>query len=164
MAGATNSTPGTPAAAPIARIVDRLAESKLKSAIAILIVAVACFLPGLDRIPPIDRAETLSAVTAQRMLTGGNLANGDITADDQIVGPLAVEWLTAATIWATGHAGDKMAPLWVYRLAPAALALAAALLTWWTALALTGPRAALYCRNAVPGGTRGGWCGAPCRS
>ena len=58
--------------AAVEAIVATLAGSRLASAVAIVIVALACMLPGFTTIPPIDREEPHFAQAVKRMMeTGG---------------------------------------------------------------------------------------------
>jgi len=125
----------------IETVVEGLAADRRASAFAILVVALCCFLPGLSTIPPVDRDEPRYADTARHMVATGDLLDArfdDRTAVDLAVGTV---WLEAAT---AGAAGGGRLPIWVYRLPSFASAVAAALLTWWTALAFGRPRAALF--------------------
>jgi len=120
---------------------DRIAASRGLSTAAIIIVALFCFLPGLTSIDPVDRDEARFAQASRQMLETGDFV--DIRFQDQTryKKPIGIYWLqvTAAEIVGDGAAS----PIWVYRLPSLLGALAAALLTWWTALALASRRAAL---------------------
>src|SRR4029078_4671608 len=74
MAAVEEMPPRSGAVALIEGIVDTLAQSRLKSVIAIVIVAFACCLPGIHTLPPLDREESLSIVAASRMVESGNFA------------------------------------------------------------------------------------------
>jgi 4-amino-4-deoxy-L-arabinose transferase-like glycosyltransferase len=150
MAAVNDSARGAALHPAMSRIAGSIAASRLRSALAIVVVALVCFLPGFDRTPPLDRDETLAALTAQRMISTGDLARANLTVENRSIAPVGVGWLTAATVWLTGHADDPARPIWVYRVISIAAAVAAALLTWWTALALTSPRAALIAGLMFP--------------
>ena len=122
-------------------LVDRLAASRPASAIAILIVALCCFLPGLDAIPPIDREETSFAEAAKRMVASGDYSDIQPLPGVHQVAPIGMYWLEAASFALLG--GDAHPPIWVFRLPAFFAAIGAALLTWWMALAFGRPRAAL---------------------
>jgi 4-amino-4-deoxy-L-arabinose transferase-like glycosyltransferase len=130
---------GAPAA--IERIVDTLAASRIKSAVAIVIVALACFLPGFNTLPPIDRDEARTAVATRAMEEIGSFAAPPVGDTTPVNTPVGINWLQAAVIAAIGEGAD--APIWAYRLPSLGGCLAAALLTWWMALAFGRPRAAL---------------------
>ena len=66
--------------AAIEAIVARLADLRLASAAAILIVALACMLPGIMTIPPIDREEPHFAQAVKRMVETGGTAAFSISA------------------------------------------------------------------------------------
>jgi 4-amino-4-deoxy-L-arabinose transferase-like glycosyltransferase len=150
MAAVNDSARGATLHPAMSRIAGSIAASRLRSALAIVVVALVCFLPGFDRAPPLDRDETLAALTAQRMISTGDLARANLTVENRSIAPVGVGWLTAATVWVTGHAGDPAPPIWAYRVISIVAGVAAALLTWWTALALASPRAALIAGLLFP--------------
>lgn len=123
-------------------MIERLAGSRIASVVAIVIVALACFLPGINTIPPIDRDEPAFAEVAREMLASGDFAtlrlNGDTLTG---VRPPGLYWLEAAAVALVG--GDASAPIWMYRLPSLFAAIAGAVLTWWMAIAFGRPRAAL---------------------
>jgi 4-amino-4-deoxy-L-arabinose transferase-like glycosyltransferase len=118
-------------------IVDVLAASRLKSALAILIVALACFLPGLATLAPFDRDETHSVLSTQRMTQSGNYTEPRLAEEPPRFLPIGIYWLEGLAAWAAGPALSS------YRLPSMLGGVAAALLTWWAALAFGRPRAAL---------------------
>ena len=127
--------------AAVEAIVARLAGSRLASAVAIVIVALACMLPGLTTIQPIDREEPHFAQAVKRMVeTGGYRGILDLGEPDNGE-PIGMYWLQAGSVWLSGE--GAAAPIWVYRLPSLVGAIAVGLLTWWMALAFGRPRAAL---------------------
>ncbi len=123
----------------VERLIDRLAASPLASALAIAVVALICFLPGLTGLPPLDRDEAQIAEAARQMVAAGDPGTIRFVVEPQGMSPVGMVWLTAATGWLAG--GDP--PIWVYRIPSLIGAAAAAILTWWMALAFGRPRAAL---------------------
>lgn len=137
MAAVNEMPPRSGAVALVEGIVNTLAQSRLKSAIAILIVAFACFLPGIGTLAPLDRDESQSIVATTRMLQSGNFAEPRLAEEPPRYLPIGIFWLEAAAV---RLAGQSLAS---YRLPSLIGAVATALLTWWVALAFGRPRAAL---------------------
>ncbi|MEO8668845.1 MAG: hypothetical protein ABI399_10030 [Bauldia sp.] len=125
------------AVATIEGLVDTLAASRLKSALAILIVALACFLPGLGTLAPLDRDETQSVLATQRMAATGDYSDPRLAEEPWRLLPIGRYWLQGLAAWAHGPTLSS------YRLPSLLGAVAAALLTWWAALAFGRPRSAL---------------------
>jgi 4-amino-4-deoxy-L-arabinose transferase-like glycosyltransferase len=135
------SEEGAGAAAMVERFIDRLATSPWASGAAILIVALACFLPGFTTIPPLDREETQFVEAARQMVATGNYGHIEQLIDTGRLEPIGMYWLEAASAWMAGE--GRGTPIWIYRLPALLGAIAAALGTWWMALAFGRPRAAL---------------------
>jgi 4-amino-4-deoxy-L-arabinose transferase-like glycosyltransferase len=131
----------------IQRLVANLAASRLRSAVAIAFVALLCLLPGFVSTPPVDRDEPAFAVASRQMqATGDFLSIPTPTGTTAPRGP-AIYWVQAGALKL--FAGDADSPIWIYRVPSLIAGIAAALLTWWTALAFVRPRAALIAGLAV---------------
>lgn len=130
---------GDDGAAIVERLVDRLSRSRPASVVAVIVVALACFLPGFINLPPLDGDEPAYAVAAREMVVTGDYASVRLQTDDAELRPRGAYWLQA---WVAALAGGEP-PIWVYRLPSLVAAIAACLATWWTALAFARPRAAL---------------------
>ncbi len=127
--------------------VGRLAGSRAASAAVILIVALACFLPGFGTLPPFDGDEPSYAVGAREMVASGNLAVAQVQTDMLPWRPHGAQWLEVAAVSLAG----PDAPIWVYRIPSLMGGVATALLTWWAAMAFQRPRAALLAGLLVAG-------------
>jgi len=123
----------------IETVIARLAASHTAAAVAIIVVSLFSFLPGLTGLPPLDRDEAYVAEAARQMVATGDLMDTQIVGEPQPLASIGTVWLAAGTGWLAG--GDP--PVWVYRVPLLVAGIAAALLTWWLALAFVGPRAAL---------------------
>jgi 4-amino-4-deoxy-L-arabinose transferase-like glycosyltransferase len=143
----TTTLAGNDAAAAAERLADRLASSPWASAAAIVVVALLCFLPGFFTLPPVDGDEPGFAVAAREMVATGDYASVRLQTGDADWQPRGAYWIQALTI---SLAGGEPA-IWVYRLPSLAGAIAACLLTWWTALAFGRPRMALLAGLFVSG-------------
>ncbi|HEY5080646.1 MAG TPA: glycosyltransferase family 39 protein [Bauldia sp.] len=126
-------------AAQIEKFGDTLARSQLASLAAILIVSLACFLPGFATIPPIDGDEPSYAVAAHEMVATGDYAAVRLQTANAEWRPRGAYWIQALTATFAG----RDPPIWVYRLPSLVAAVAATLLTWWLAMAFGGRRMAL---------------------
>jgi 4-amino-4-deoxy-L-arabinose transferase-like glycosyltransferase len=131
----------------VERIVTHVAASGLRSAVAIAIVALLCLLPGLAATPPVDRDEPTNAVASRQMLAAGDLLSIRMPAGATAARGPAVYWAQAGALELFG--GGEDAPIWIYRVPSLIAGIAAALLTWWTALAFSRPRAALFAGLAM---------------
>ncbi|CAN5173104.1 glycosyltransferase family 39 protein [soil metagenome] len=141
---------GTDGAGAVTAMVERLAGSRMASLAAILIVALACFLPGFSTLPPFDGDEPAYVVGARGMAASGDFATIRVQTDrDGAWRPLGEHWLAAVSALLAGQGSEP--PVWVYRIPSLIAAVAVAMLTWWTALALGGPRAALLAGLFVAG-------------
>jgi 4-amino-4-deoxy-L-arabinose transferase-like glycosyltransferase len=121
------------------RLTDRLSRSRVASGVAIVVVALLCFLPGFFAIPPLDGDEPAFAVAAREMAATGDYATVRLQTEDAELKPRGIYWIDALLAGLAG--GDP--PIWVYRLPSLLGATAACLATWWTALVFGRPRAAL---------------------
>ncbi|MFO1183837.1 MAG: glycosyltransferase family 39 protein [Bauldia sp.] len=129
------------ATAAITRAFSAAAESNPLSVAAIVLVALLCFLPGFFTIPPIDRDEPNFSNASRTMYETGNLIDIRIQDQPRSKKPVGIYWLQAATVALTGAGSD--APIWIFRLPSLLGAIAAAVLTWWMALAFGRRRPAL---------------------
>jgi len=124
-----------------------LARSPRASLAAIVIAALACFLPGLLVVPMIDGDEPGYIVAAREMNATGDFASVRLQTANGEWRPRGEYWIAAFSSSLAGHD----APLWTYRLPSLAAAIAAAVGTWWLAIVLTSPNAALLAGMFVAG-------------
>lgn len=118
---------------------ETLARSPLASLAAIVIVALACFLPGFNTLAPLDGDEPGYAVAAREMVATRDYAAVRLQTQDAEWRPRGAYWIQAFAVDFTSN----NAPIWVYRVPSLIAAIAAAMLTWWMAIAFGSPRAAL---------------------
>ncbi len=141
------SVRGEVAEAAIGRAFAWLAAGRMRAIAALLVLTIACFLPGLAAIPPIDIDEASFAQSSKQMIETGNYVDIRIGAVPRYKKPVGAYWVQAAVVQLLGYGSD--APIGAYRMASFLGAVAAVLLTYWTALALFGPRAALLAGGAL---------------
>ncbi len=141
---------GSDRAGQVEAAADRVAASPLASLALLVVVALACFLPGFASMPPIDGDGPSYAVAAREMAATGDFATVRVQTDMQPWQPHGMQWLEAATLVLTGHTHDNP-PLWVYRIPSLIGAIATVVLTWWTMLPFGRPRAALIAGILVAG-------------
>ncbi|MBV9556440.1 MAG: glycosyltransferase family 39 protein, partial [Pseudolabrys sp.] len=102
----------------------------------LLAMSLVCFLPGFFNIAPVDRDEARFAQATKQMIESGDYV--DIRFQDEVryKKPVGIYWLQAAAV----HAGEALGipqphtTIWLYRMPSLIGALAAVLLTYWTAL------------------------------
>jgi 4-amino-4-deoxy-L-arabinose transferase-like glycosyltransferase len=115
---------------------------------AVVILIVFCllaFLPGVTRIPPIDRDEARFAQATKQMIETGDYV--DIRFQDEVryKKPVGIYWLQAASVKVASALGvrDAQLKIWLYRVPSFIGATGGVLLTYWTALAFASRRAAM---------------------
>ena len=140
---------GSDRARQVEAITDRVAGSTAVSLVVLVVVALACFLPGFSTMPPIDGDEASYAVAAREMAATGDFATARVQTDMQPWRPRGTQWLEAATLVLTGQAGNP--PVWVFRLPSLLAGVATVVLTWWTMLPFGRRRAALLAGVLVAG-------------
>jgi 4-amino-4-deoxy-L-arabinose transferase-like glycosyltransferase len=125
-----------------ARILDAATASHARVALFLLAMSLVCFLPGFFNIAPIDRDEARFAQATKQMIESGDYI--DIRFQDEVryKKPVGIYWLQAAAVRAGEALGVPQArtAIWLYRIPSLAGALAAVLLTYWTALAFVSRR------------------------
>ena len=126
-------------AAKVSDIVETLARSRWASVAAVVVVALACFLPGFGTMAPLDGDEPGYAVAAREMVATGDYVGVRLQTESAELRPRGAYWIEAFAVAVTG--GDP--PIWVYRLPSLVAAVAAAVATWWLALAFGSAPAAL---------------------
>ncbi len=134
-------------ASTIEALVDGIARSRAASLAVIVLVALLCYLPGFSTLPPVDRDEPRFAQATHQMVETGNYFDIRFQQEARYKKPIGIYWLQSAAVWLTGTAPNP--PIWVYRLPSLASAIAAALLTWWLAMAFGRPRLALLAGTMI---------------
>ena len=125
-----------------ARILAAATASHVRVAAFLVAMSLICFLPGFINIAPIDRDEARFAQATKQMIESGDYI--DIRFQDEVryKKPVGIYWLQAAAVRAGEALGVPQAhtSIWLYRIPSLIGALAAVLLTYWTALAFVSRR------------------------
>jgi 4-amino-4-deoxy-L-arabinose transferase-like glycosyltransferase len=138
----TNETAtGADRVADVEHVLGAITESRIRSLVAILIVALVAFLPGFRTIAPLDRDEPQFALETKAAIETGKFGAGFPSASLTHFHPAGVNLLQWASVSLFGEGAAS--PIWVYRLTSLIAAISVVLLTWWMALAFGRPRAAL---------------------
>ena len=126
-------------------MLDYATGSNVRAVAFLLVFCLVAFLPGFFQIPPVDRDEARFAQATKQMVESGEYV--DIRFQDEVryKKPVGIYWLQAAVVKTAEALGvpEARTTIWLYRLPSLAGATGAVLLTYWTALAFVGRRAAL---------------------
>jgi 4-amino-4-deoxy-L-arabinose transferase-like glycosyltransferase len=129
----------------IDRLLERIARRHLFASALLIVIAFAAFLPGFTGLFPMDRDEPRFAQASKQMLETGDVVNIRFQDEARNKKPVAIYWMQASAVALAETFGvpDARTTIWLYRIPSLFGALAAVLLTYWTALALTTRRGAL---------------------
>jgi len=128
------------------RVLDAATASHARVAAFLVAMSLVCFLPGFFNIAPIDRDEARFAQATKQMTESGDFIDIRFQEEVRYKKPVGIYWLQAAAVRAGDALGVPRAhtTTWLYRIPSLVGALAAVLLTYWTALAFVSrQRAAL---------------------
>lgn len=119
---------------------DRLAPRRLAATVVLVALTLATYLPGVVRLPPVDRTEILYATTSRDMLESGNLVDPRFRGEVLDYKPIGTFWLqmASAVVQGEGARGD----ITTYRLPSLVGVVLAVLATYWLLYSLIGPRGA----------------------
>ena len=130
--------------APPASALRRWSRGWPGAGLALLLLCLAVYLPGLWSIPPIDRDESRFAQASRQMYESGDYIVPRIQDRPRLNKPPLSYWLQCASIAVFGDAPGQYAHgnIWVFRIPGVLCAIAGILLTWRFGLRLMDPRAA----------------------
>lgn len=120
--------------------VERFARGWRGPALAALVVLVAA-LPGLIRLPALDRDEARFAQATAQMLETGDFVNIRFQAAPRDKKPIGIHWLQAVSVRLVSSVERR--EIWAYRLPSLAGAMLAAAACAWGAAAALGARKGL---------------------
>ncbi len=125
-----------PSAIPHGRVLQALARRPFP---VLALLGLILWLPGILSLPPLDRDESRFAQASRQMVESGDLVDIRFGQVPRYKKPVGIYWLqAAATGIADNFPGVSDHQIWTYRLPSLLGAIAAAWLTVWCALALTG--------------------------
>ncbi|GEP11487.1 ArnT family glycosyltransferase [Methylobacterium gnaphalii] len=127
------------------RVLALGAASHPRAAILLVLLGLACFLPGIVSLQPMDRDEPRFAQASKQMLETGDLVDIRFQGEARHKKPVGIYWAQAAAVGAAEALGvpEARSRIFFYRIPSLLGALAAALLTYWAALAFLERRGAL---------------------
>lgn len=131
------------------RLADRAlsygAASHLRASALLLLLGLVCFLPGLTSLQPMDRDEPRFAQASKQMLETGDFVDIRFQGEARYKKPVGIHWIQAATVAMAEALGipEARARIGLYRIPSLLAGLAAALLTYWAALAFLPRRESL---------------------
>jgi 4-amino-4-deoxy-L-arabinose transferase-like glycosyltransferase len=105
----------------------------------LILATLVLFLPGFFTLPPIDRDEPRFAQASKQMIETRDFVSIRFQGEARNKKPVGIYWLQAGAVEAAAALGMPQAQvtIWLYRLPSLLGAIAAALLTYWAALAFT---------------------------
>lgn len=124
--------------------------------LALIVVCLSVYLPGIASIPPIDRDESRFAQASRQMFEaavfppelkradfhGGGWAVPMVQDRPRLNKPPLIYWLQVLSAW-TFTGGDPLRDqIWMYRVPSVVCSTIAVLLTWWIGRTMFDPRAA----------------------
>ena len=129
----------------LASVFDYVAASNRRAAVALLLVCLLGFLPGIFQIPPVDRDEAYFAQATKQMIETGDYVDIRYQDDVRYRKPVGIYWLQAAVVNTASALGlaNARTTIWLYRMPSLFGAIGAVLLTYWCALAFVSRRGAL---------------------
>src|SRR5215218_8240625 len=134
-------TAGVPFAEAIFGFVER---SHARACGLLVLLSLACFLPGFVSLQPMDRDEPRYAQASKQMLESHDLVDIRFQDEARHKKPVGIYWLQSATVALAEAVGvpDARTTVALYRVPSLVGALSAVLLTYWAALAFLGRRGA----------------------
>ena len=141
--------PFSPSTAALrARLVEFVGASHARLCAALVLISLACFLPGFASLQPMDRDEPRYAQASKQMLETGDFVDIRFQDEARHKKPVGIYWMQSAAV-ALGDAlgvPEARTTIALYRLPSLFGALATVLLTYWAALAFLEPA------RRLPGG------------
>ncbi len=126
------------------RLLSFVERSHGRACAVLLALSLACFLPGLASLQPMDRDEPRFAQATKQMLETGDFVDIRFQDEARYKKPIGIHWMQAAAVSAGEALGVPAArtTIWLYRTPSLLGAIGGVLLTYWAALAFAGRREA----------------------
>jgi 4-amino-4-deoxy-L-arabinose transferase-like glycosyltransferase len=127
-----------------ARAVAFVEASHLRLCAVLVLLSLACFLPGFASLQPMDRDEPRYAQASKQMLETGDFVDIRFQDEARHKKPVGIYWMQSAAVAAGEAFGipEARSTVALYRLPSLLGALGTVLLTYWTALAFLNRRGA----------------------
>jgi len=129
----------------IERLRDWATVSHARACGLLLLLSLACFLPGFVTLQPLDRDEPRFAQASKQMLETGDFVDIRFQDEARHKKPVGIYWLQSVAVKAGEALGLPQArtQIWLYRIPSLIGAIATVLLTYWALLAFLARRYAL---------------------
>ncbi len=128
----------------VAKLTSVVERSHARLCAVLVLLSLACFLPGFTSLQPMDRDEPRYAQASKQMLETGDFVDIRFQDEARHKKPVGIYWMQSATV-AIGQAlgvPEARTTIALYRLPSLFGAIATVLLTYWAALAFFGRRGA----------------------
>src|SRR5919112_1038761 len=128
----------------VAQLTSVVERSHARLCALLLVMSLACFLPGFASLQPMDRDEPRYAQASKQMLETGDFVDIRFQDEARHKKPVGIYWMQSASV-AIGQAlgvTEARTTIALYRIPSLFGAIAADLLTYWAALAFFGRRGA----------------------
>src|SRR4051812_9423898 len=126
------------------RLLAYVEASHARACAVLLVLSLACFLPGIVSLQPMDRDEPRFAQASKQMLETGDFVDIRFQGEARHKKPVGIYWLQSGAVAAAEALGVPQArtTIAVYRIPSLMGAVAMVLLTYWAALAFAARREA----------------------
>lgn len=130
-----------------ARMLDYVGSRRALASVCLLVLGLFCYLPGLLRLPPVDRTEIIYAQSSRELLDEGEIFDPEYRGNEFQFRPIGTYWLQMA---ATSLGGaDARGVISYYRVPSIVGVLLAVLATYWLLIGLLGAPGALVAGGLV---------------
>jgi 4-amino-4-deoxy-L-arabinose transferase-like glycosyltransferase len=128
-----------------------LTGTHTRAALTLLILCLVCLLPGFASLPVTNRDESRFAQPAKQMIETGDYIDIRLQEQSRYRKPIGIYWLQAGAVRTAEALGfdDARSRIVFYRVPSLLAAIAAVLLTYWTALAFVSRRYAFLAGLAL---------------
>ncbi len=113
---------------------------RLRTIIALTLLALAGALPGVFSMPPLDRDESRFAQASVQMMETGDYVRINLQDEPRHKKPVGIHWLQVAAVSLVSDVEDRA--IWAFRLPSVLGALIAVWATYWAGCILVGRKAA----------------------
>jgi 4-amino-4-deoxy-L-arabinose transferase-like glycosyltransferase len=130
---------------PLTALFEFAVRSHRRAALVLLVTSLITFLPGVFKIPPIDRDEAYLSQSSKEMMEGGDYVDLRYQHGAHYTKPVGIHWLQVAAVRTAEAFGvpDAHTAIWLYRLPSVLGGIGAVLATYWCALAFVRRRGAM---------------------